>query len=113
MRRKLLPLILGGMLSVAAVTPAAAQDTVCEIERGGAAGLVAAVVQANACDIQILNDSLNNLLQNADIRVLNNILNNNDVDVDLQIAEDGIFILNDSVVSVTLLGGTVIIFQPA
>lgn len=109
MRRKLLPLILGGALSVAAVSPAAAQPTVCEIDRGGAAGLIAAVVQANLCDVQILNNSLNNLLQNADIRVLNNILNNNDVDVTIT----DVNILNGVVVSVTLLGGTVIVFEQA
>ena len=108
MRRKLLPLILGGALSLAAVAPASAQTT-CEIDRGGAAGLVAAVVQANVCDVQILNNSLNNLLQNADIRVLNNILNNNDVDVTIT----DVNVLNGVVVSVTLLGGTVIDFVQA
>jgi hypothetical protein len=73
------------------VAPAAAQTT-CNLpaapQRGGAAGLVAlvqAVVNANvgvaACDIDIniLNDSLNNLLRNADIRALNNILNNSPI----------------------------------
>ncbi|MCA1683494.1 MAG: hypothetical protein LC685_05890, partial [Actinobacteria bacterium] len=48
---------------------------------GGAAGLVAAVVQAavNACDVQILNNSVNNLLRNADIHALENILNNSPI----------------------------------
>ena len=47
--------------------------------------LVQAVVNANvgvaACDIDVdvLNNSLNNLLQNADIRALNNILNNSPI----------------------------------
>jgi hypothetical protein len=107
MRRKLLPLILGGALSVAAVAPAAAAD--CEINRGGAAGLVAAVVQANVCDVFILNNSLNNLLRNADIHVLENILNNspilsfNDVDVDVDI--------EDNIITVTILGGPVLVFE--
>ena len=80
MRRKLLPLILGGALSIAAVAPAAAADCA-TTNRGGVAGiaaLIAANVQAgvNLCEIDILNNSLNNLLQNADIDVLNNVLNN-------------------------------------
>lgn len=91
MRRKLLPFLLAGALSIAAVAPAAAHPVTgqCNLpaapQRGGAAGLVAlvqAVVNANvgvaACDIDVnvLNNSLNNLLQNANINALNNILNN-------------------------------------
>jgi hypothetical protein len=91
MRRKLLPLILGGALSIATVVPAAAQSgTDCDVtqgSRGGAAGLAALIAAAvnaqvpiavNACDIDvdILNDSLNNLLRNANIEVLNDSLNN-------------------------------------
>jgi len=89
MRRKILPFLLAGALSIAAVAPAAAAQDQCNLpaapQRGGAAALVAlvqAVVIANvnvaACDINVdvLNNSLNNLLQNADIDVLNNILNN-------------------------------------
>ena len=91
MRRKLLPLILGGALSIAAIAPASAATSCVPntdaSNRGGAAALagliaVAANVQANVvagvCDIDvdILNNSLNNILQNADIDVLNNSLNN-------------------------------------
>ena len=88
MRRKLLPLVLGGALSIAAIAPAAAADP-CSVptnNRGGAAGLIALVqanVQAgvgvNICDVSVLNNSLNNLLQNADIHVLENILNNSPI----------------------------------
>ena len=96
MRRQLLPFILGGALSVAAIAPAAAAPP---INAGGAAGLIAAVVQVgvsvedslnnNETRIITLEDSLNNALQNAfqnaDIDVLTNavqnILNRNDVDV--------------------------------
>ena len=86
MRRKLLPLILGGALSIAAVAPAAAA-TNCDVDnRGGAAGLIALVqanvgVGANVCqvDVDILNNSLNNLLRNADVDVLSNILNNSPI----------------------------------
>ncbi len=91
MRRKILSLLLGSTLAIAAVAPAAAQ-TECNLpaapQRGGAAALVAlvqAVVNANvgvaACDVDVdvLNNSLNNLLQNADIHVLENILNNSPI----------------------------------
>jgi len=84
MRRKLLSLIMGGALSIAAVAPAAAATECTNVGRGGLASLVALVnvnvggVGVNACeiDVDILNNSLNNLLRNADIDVLNNILNN-------------------------------------
>lgn len=91
MRRKILSFLLGSALAIATVAPAAAQ-TECNLpaapQRGGAAGLVAlvqAVVNANvgvaACDVDVnvLNNSLNNLLQNADIHVLENILNNSPI----------------------------------
>jgi len=89
MRRKILPFLLAGALSIAAVAPAAAHPVTgqCNLpaapQRNGAAGLVAlvqALVNANvgvaACDINVLNNSLNNLLQHANINALNNILNN-------------------------------------
>ena len=90
MRRKILPLILGGVLSIAAAAPAAAAgNTDCDVQnagRGGAAALVALVnanvvanLGVNACDIDVLNNSLNNLLRNADIHVLENILNNSPI----------------------------------
>ncbi len=90
MRRRLLPLILGGALSIAAVAPAAAaEDADCDVQnagRGGAAALVALVnanVLANlgviACDIDVLNNSLNNLLRNANVNALSNILNNSPI----------------------------------
>lgn len=91
MRRKILSLLLGSTLAIAAVAPAAAQ-TECNLpaapQGGGAAGLVAlvqAVVNANvgvaACDVDVdvLNNSLNNLLRRADIHVLENILNNSPI----------------------------------
>lgn len=60
---------------------------------GGAAGLVAAVVQASTGDVLILNNSLNNV----DLDVLENILNNspflNNIDVDVL---TGAEFLNDS-----------------
>ena len=112
MRRKLLPLILGGALSVAAVAPAAAARPD-NVQLGGAAGLVAAVVQvaANVEDVEVLNNSLNNLLRNADIDILNNVLNNsvnqNDIlsNIDIRIID----VLNDNTVIVEVLSGGVAI----
>jgi len=112
MRRKLLPLILGGALSIAAVAPASAA-TNCDVDnRGGAAALVALVnanvgAGVNACQIEvdILNNSLNNLLRNARIHVLENILNNspilndslNDLTINVENVANGI--------QITVLGG--------
>ena len=109
MRRKLLPLILGGMLTVAAVAPASAATCTNLPQRGGAAGLVALVanaqVQACEIDVSLLNNSLNNLLQNADIHVLENILNNspilNDLTVTITDVANGI--------QINVLGGGVTI----
>ena len=111
MRRKILPFILGGALSIAAIAPAAASshtECVTDVDRGGAAALVA-LVQANvlagvtACDIDVnvLNNSLNNLLRNADIRALNNILNNSPILNDLTITVTDV--LNG--VQINVLGG--------
>ena len=104
--RKLLPFVLAAGLAVAAVGPASAAT--CTVGPGGAAGLVAAVVQANVCDVYVANNSLNNLLRNADIHVLENILNNspilsyNDVDITR--------VISDNTITVTVLGGPVLVF---
>ncbi|MCA1572012.1 MAG: hypothetical protein LC798_17210 [Chloroflexi bacterium] len=87
MRRKILPFILGGALSIAALGPAAAATCTTTSSGGGAAALIALVnanvsgVGINACeiDVNVLNNSLNNLLRNADIDVLSNILNNSPI----------------------------------
>lgn len=124
MRRAILSLLMGGALAVAAVAPAAAQ-TECNLpaapQRGGAAGLVAlvqAVVNANvgvaACDIDVnvLNNSLNNLLQNANIRALNNILNNSPIlsndAIDVTVTE----VLNGVQVNVLSSGLNITITDP-
>jgi 1-aminocyclopropane-1-carboxylate deaminase/D-cysteine desulfhydrase-like pyridoxal-dependent ACC family enzyme len=115
MKKRISGLLLAiGIMAFAPATAAAAevnmgsnvrtQDTVCEAagNRGGAAALaalvaaaVAADVDVIACDVNVLNNSLNNLLQNADIHVLENILNNSpilsDITIqDIQVLEDGI-----------------------
>ena len=113
MRRKFLPFILGGALSIAAIAPAAAAPPV---GFAGAAGLVNVVVQAVLDDVSILNnslndvievninDSLNNALQNVlqNARILNglevtieNVLNDLNVnvsDIDIEVADGGIVV---------------------
>ena len=81
--------------------------------KGGAAGLVAAVVQAavNACEVQILNDSVNNLLQNADIHVLENILNNSPILSDITVQDITVNALTGTT-TITLLGGGVVVSTP-
>jgi hypothetical protein len=112
MKRLVLPFALAATLATASVAPAAAQTECTNVGRGGAAALVALVnanisgVGVNACDIDVnvLNNSLNNLLQNADIHILENILNRspilsgNDIDVNV--------IGNDIVISVLGAGAT-------
>lgn len=117
MRRKILPFILGGALSIAAVAPAAADmhGTTCtvvdESTGGGAAALASLIgiaadvsVGANVCDVtvEVLNNSLNNLLRNANIEVLNNSLNNLLRNADII---DDVNVLNDSQIQVNLLSG--------
>jgi len=94
------------------IGPATAQTT-CDAtsKEGGAAGLMAAVVQAavNVCDVRILNNSVNNLLQNADINVLQDILNNSPIlsNNNITIQDINVDVLTGTT-TITLLGGTVI-----
>ena len=107
MRRKLLPFVLGGALSVAAVAPAAAAPVNAPVAVGPFGSLIGVVVQLNDVLNNSLNDvvevnisdSLNNLLQNANIEVLNglevtiqNVLNNLNVtvqDIEITVLENG------------------------
>lgn len=105
--RRLLPFVLGGALSIAAIAPAAAAPN----QFAGAGGLVAAIVQAQVRDINVLNisDSLNNLLQNADVAVLTNFLNDSEVLSRFNITVQDIDVnVLTGVTTITLLGGTVI-----
>lgn len=103
---------MGSAIAVAAVAPVAAVPPA-NVQTGGAAGLVAAVVQVAIAteDINIANNSLNNLLRNADIDVLNNILNNsvnqNTIlsNIDITIVD----VLNDNTVIVNVLSGPTIL----
>lgn len=115
MRRRILPLILGGALSVAAVAPAAATHTT-GIAHGGLVNLVVQNVLNNSLnDVIDINDSLNNALQNVlqNARILNNlevtiqnVLNNLNVtvtDVNIEVLDTG-----DIQIVVLGAGGTVI-----
>ncbi len=80
--------------------------------RGGAAALaalVAAAVNVGNVSACVLNDSLNNLLQNADIHVLENILNNSPIlsgfTIDLENVLNDNNVLTGIEVTVIDLGG--------
>jgi hypothetical protein len=79
-------------------------------DRGGAAALAALIAAAVDADVavpicnvsvELLNNSLNNLLRNADIDVLNNSLNNllRNADIDVTVVD------GDLVVNVLSVGG--------
>ena len=117
MRKKILPFILGGALSVAAIAPAAAAPSI-NSPIGGLVNVVAQlenVLNNNVVEVIPINisNSLNNLLQNAfqhaDIDVLRNavqnILNNNDVDVTVT----DITVVGDSIVISVLSGDTIVL----
>jgi len=117
-KKRFLPFLLAGALAAGIAAPAAAQDS-CDITQvvqrpglPGLAGLITAVVEANVgvqvchVDVDALNNSLNNLLQNANIQVLNNALNNL-----LQNADINVEVISGSPITVSVLGGPVIIFD--
>jgi hypothetical protein len=74
----------------------------------GLAALILANVQANVgvgvcqvnIDVDALNNSLNNLLQNANINVLNDSLNNLLRDANIEVE-----IIDDSPITISVLGG--------
>ena len=118
MRRKILPFILGGALSVAAVVPVAAAPPT--TLTGGAVGLVNVIVQAVVQNVAVLsdnnfddvinvevNDSLNNLLRGANIQVLQDFLNNSLNNLDLDVIITDIRVVDGDII-VTVLGGDVI-----
>lgn len=110
MKRRVLPFILGGALSIAAVAPAAAAP----VAIGPAGSLIGIIVQVedvlNDADVDVLNidisNSLNNLLRNADIdiNVLNNLLQRANIDVTVT----DITVVGDSLV-ITVGGDTIVL----
>lgn len=130
MKKRLSGLLLAmALMAFAPATAAAAEvnmspnivtQTACEAggNRGGAAGLAALVAAAVAvggvnaviCDVDVLNNSLNNLLQNADIHVLENILNNSPILNDLNISDITVNVLG-GVTTISVLGAPVLVIQ--
>jgi hypothetical protein len=93
------------------------QNEICDAtSRGGAAALaalVAAAVQVGSvqvCNVDVLNNSLNNLLQNADIHVLENILNHSPILNDLNISDITVNVLG-GVTTISVLGAPVLVLQ--
>lgn len=114
--KRFLPLALAGGLLLGAAAPVAAAPN----QRAIQTALVGVVAQLHLEDVLNnltvevitvdINDSLNNLLRNADIdiNVLNNSLNNvlRNVDVDIQ---DITIIGDDLVITLNVLGDTLIL----
>lgn len=97
------------------------------VQSGGAAGLIAAVVQVNDTlnDLSVLSDigsvevitvkdSLNNVLQNAEflnnVTVLQDFLNNNDVDVLNDALNNNNVVVTDVIAIDVLSGGDIVVF---
>lgn len=115
--RRIAPFVLAGTMALAVAGPASAQPNN-EIAQGNLQNaLIGVIVSAAVQDVEVvvLNNSLNNLLQNADIDVnvlndsLNNVLQNVDVDIsDIDIlSPEGDLILN-----VAILGDGVVVTLP-
>ena len=119
-------------LALSAFSPAAAAaaqpsdtatsfaQTTCEAghARGGAAALASLIAAAvdvggvNVCDVDVLNNSLNNLLQNADIHVLENILNNSPILNDLNISDITVDVdVLTGITTISVLGAPVLVIQ--
>ncbi len=129
MKKQISGLVLAlALMGLAPATAAAAevnmgsnttsQSPACDAgsNRGGAAALTSLVAAAVAvggvnvivCDV--LNNSLNNLLQNADIHVLENILNNSPILSGITISDITVNALT-GVTTITVLGGPVLVLQ--
>jgi hypothetical protein len=121
-------LVAGSMLSLGAVAPAAAQPT----QVGGAAGVVAAVVQVNnvlndltllsnigSIEVVTVKDSLNNVLNNSPI-LSNNVVTIQDFLNDCtvlscieirNVLNENDILITDVVAVDVLSGGDIVIFQ--
>ncbi len=75
--------------------------------QGGAAGLIAAVVQANLTNVEIItvDDSFNNLT----VTALNNILNNSPILNDLSITVENVSVLNGVTIFLLSTGDFVVL----
>ena len=114
MKKRLLPFVLAGALTAAFAAPAAAQTSCVTdtTQRGGAAALASLIsaavnnvaVTVQACDINVLNDSLNNLLRNANIEVLNDSLNNLLRNANIEVVS-----IDGNVIQVNILSGGIVV----
>lgn len=130
MKKRLSGLLLAiGIMAFAPATAAAAEvnmgsNVVAQADcdqsggRGGAAALAALVAAAVAvddvmvCNVEVLNNSLNNLLQNADIHVLENILNNSPILNDLNISDITVDVdVLTGITTISVLGTPVLVIQ--
>ena len=108
--KRFIPLALASALALGIAGPAAANHTPAHNAQGAVQNaLVGILVQAIVRDVTVIeiSDSLNNLLQNADIDVdvLNNSLNNVLRNVDVTIQDIDITVVGDDLnVIVDLLG---------
>src|SRR5687768_538526 len=105
-RRAAMAVVMSGLLMLAFAGSAFANNHT-QRQVGGAAGLVAAVVQVQTgdIDVDVLNRSLNNLLRNADIDVLNNVLNNTLRDSTITLTDT--VDVNGNVIAINVLSGGV------
>ncbi len=103
--------VVSGALAVALLggtgASVAAQNQGNTGNQGGAAGLIAAVVQANLTNVRIItvDDSFNNLT----VTALNNILNNSPILNDLSITVENVSVLNGVTIFLLSTGDFVVL----
>ena|SRR5688500_6605423 len=115
--RRLASFVLAGTMALAIAGPASAQPDNDVAQGVLQNALIGVIVQAAVQDVEVvvLNNSLNNLLRNADIDVnvlnnsLNNVLQNVDIDIsDIDILSPG----GDLILNVAILGDGVVVTLP-
>ena len=126
-RTGLAAVLMACAMLVASAAAASAAPANATRQSGGAAGVVAAVVQVDdtlnnlsvlsdigSVEVITVKDSLNNVLQNArflnNVTVLQNFLNNNDVDVLNNALNNNNVVVSDVIAIDVLSGGDLLIF---
>ena len=127
LRRASVAAVLAAVAMVLTAGAASAAPADATRQSGGAAGLIAAVVQVDDTlnDLSVLSDvgsievitvkdSLNNVLQNArflnNVTVLQDFLNNNDVDVLNNALNNNDVVITDVIAIDVLSGGDLVVF---
>ena len=127
-RTSLAAVIAAFAMVVTSAAAASAAPVDATRQSGGAAGLVAAVVQVDdtlnnlsvlsdigSVEVITVKDSLNNVLQNArflnNVTVLQDFLNNNDVDVLNDALNNNNVVISDVVAIEVLSGGDLVVFS--